>query len=117
MCLPRKSLSGSLNRFMKQPTFARHPDDPTALNPPRSISAGTFKSMPSREDMGKLMAKAAFLNAKLERDELASKARIETAEGQLQGIPMRCENDATSLIISFIINRQARYVTLNGKIN
>jgi hypothetical protein len=60
--------SGSLNRFMIQAVFRRHPNDPTTYNPPRFTLAGQFSSMPKRDDIDSTMSRAAFLLKKGKRD-------------------------------------------------
>lgn len=52
--------SGSLNRFMSQAVFSRHPSDPTSINPPLFSLVATFETAPRREDLDNALTRASL---------------------------------------------------------
>lgn len=94
---------GSLNRFMKQATFQRSPRDPTPTNPPRFAKIASYEEMPKKEEIGQIMSRAAFLNAKYERE----KARAESVglSSSSSGERIAIDSVATALqVLNYTIN-------------
>lgn len=79
---------GSLNRFMKLPVFFRNQNDPTGYNPPNFAIAGKFDRSPNRVEMDSIMSRAAFLNAKYERDKEELKKRSKVSDAAVNARPL-----------------------------